>query len=579
MMMSLLLAGGVALMALLVLTLISFAFDGFAPARFVRERHDLALTGFLLVPLVFALALQPRAAEPALEVAVSTPGIQQFATGLIEQATAPQIAAQSAADSSASTALTLFSQFPWAEITVAIWVLGGVIALARLISDIIGLNLMRFASRPAKLPEAITLSRKIALRTSSKTLTPLLVGYLRPVVILPAEFRFDARARPVLEHEIAHLVRGDAWTVLGLRLLMVVFWWALPLYALERLISRNRETLCDQQAAIITQSPFELAHALLDTAERIRRAPALALAATPKKSALASRIHHLASPHATQKRTTTMRLALILPLLASTAVIATPHVGAETRHDRYDYSEREDFETPLARAAAHGEIDQVRALLDAGADPDVISEDGTALMAAIYSGHTDIARELVARGANPNIVSPGDGTALITAADLGEDGVVNLLLEMGADPELGISGDGTPLIAAARHGNMRSVDLLLEAGADVNAGMGGDGTPLIGAAQSGQVEIARRLINAGADVNGYLYGDETPLINAAQQGEIEVAELLVESGADLSLTVLATDRYGEQEYRSPLSEARRMNRGDMVRWLEARGAVHNPPAE
>lgn len=589
MMSSVILAAAIALAATGLLAGLASLFDRFAPARFVSERHDLALAGFLLLPIVFALALQPASEPP-------TPR-EQLATPVFDSGTEPQSDAREAARAAVEPARQRFEVslprpsllqrvgeiadlVPWASLAVSLWLIGSTIALARLVLDLLGLSLLRWNSRPIGLPAGLDLSRQVQLRLSTHAITPMLCGYFRPAIILPADFRFDEHALPVLEHEVAHLERGDAWTVLATRWLMVVFWWAAPLYLLDSMISRNRETLCDQRAAIITNSPIQLAHALLDAASRSRQAPALALAATPRKSALESRIRHLSSPDATQKRTTVMRLALILPLLASAALIATPHVGAVTHsHDR-DHYDRDDADLPLYRAASNGRIDRVRELLDGGADVNAISDgDGTALMAAIYSGHDDIARELVARGADPDIIALGDGTALIAAAHEGEDGVVNLLLEAGADPNLGAAGDGTPLIAAARFGNPRTVNLLLEAGADVNAALAGDGNPLIGASQMGQVEIARMLIDAGADLNGYVYHDETPLINAAQQGEIEVAELLVANGADLSLTVRATDRYGNEIWRSPLSEAQRLNRRDMVRWLEARGATHNPPSE
>lgn len=166
----------------------------------------------------------------------------------------------------------------------------------------------------------------------------------------------------------------------------------------------------------------------------------------------------------------------------------------------------------------------------------------------------------------------------------GRGDVVTVLLANGADANLAVSGDGSPLIAAARRGDMDIFDQLITAGADPELGIGGDGNPLIAAAQRGETAMVTALLDRGAAVDGYIYGDETPLINAAQSGHLDVAELLVAAGADLSLTVRASQydsetAQGEEVYRSPLSEARRLNRGDMVRWLEARGAQHRPPAD
>ncbi len=109
--------------------------------------------------------------------------------------------------------------------------------------------------------------------------------------------------------------------------------------------------------------------------------------------------------------------------------------------------------------------------------------------------------------------------------------------------------------------------------------MSGDGNPLINAALGGHIDVVNVLLAAGADPNGFVYGDETPLINAAQRGELAVAQGLVEAGADISLTVEASQYNGETVYRSPISEARRNNQQDMVRWLEANGAEHNAPEE
>ena len=53
-------AGLIALIASAVFLLALLIFDRLAPMRFIKERHDLALTVWLVVPLVFALALQPK---------------------------------------------------------------------------------------------------------------------------------------------------------------------------------------------------------------------------------------------------------------------------------------------------------------------------------------------------------------------------------------------------------------------------------------------------------------------------------------------------------------------------------------
>ena len=133
-------------------------------------------------------------------------------------------------------------------------------------------------------------------------------------------------------------------------------------------------------------------------------------------------------------------------------------------------------------------------------------------------------------------------------------------------------------VAGARRGDIDIVELLVSAGADVNGAVIADGNPLIGAAARGHADVVRRLLFEGADPNGYVYRDETPLINAARQGHVQIAEILTRAGADVSLTVETPPNDPGGPYRSPLSEAERNGRDDMVRWLTARGAEHRPPA-
>ena len=86
-------------------------------------------------------------------------------------------------------------------------------------------------------------------------------------------------------------------------------------------------------------------------------------------------------------------------------------------------------------AALYGDVDAVRRLLEAGANPNAASDAGsTALMQAIHD--LDKTRLLLDAGANPN-VRPDDGrTAVIVAASqFGSAAVVRLLLDRGANAQ------------------------------------------------------------------------------------------------------------------------------------------------
>lgn len=548
--------------------------DRLLPEQFVRERHDLAFSAFLLVPLIFVLTF--RAADvqlmPSL-VQVSEPtGINIAASPLMT----------STSNTSATPAESVSTMLPWPAILLTLWAVGSLLMFARLGAGLIQVHRLLSNTRSIQLPSTLRLSRTLPIRLSTETTSPMLVGYFNPVILVPEDFAIDDDARPVLEHEIAHAVRRDNWIALYLRVVTTLFWWNVPLYALRPVLIASREKLCDSRAVELTGAPQELARALLDTAVRALRKPAPALAATAHGAALADRIRRLTTPSGTRERRPAATLLVILPALSLAAVIATPQLGtaqqAETSLPGIS-SEESAFRERLYKAAYQGRVAIVRELVDAGSDPSAPAYgDGTPLMGAIRGGRNDVFDALLTMGADPNIASPGDGSALISAVREGQADMARRLLAAGADPDLAVPGDGAALISAAARGDINMIDLLLQADADVNVAIPRDGNPLIAASLRNRTEAVSRLLAAGADPNGYIYRDETPLINAAQAGHIAVAELLVAAGADVSLTVETPHHDAGGPYRSPLSEAERKGHTAMIDWLKARGAEHRPPA-
>jgi ankyrin repeat protein len=95
--------------------------------------------------------------------------------------------------------------------------------------------------------------------------------------------------------------------------------------------------------------------------------------------------------------------------------------------------------TPLLwasfRAAVVDQVPVIEALIAAGADPDAInsSGDSSCLILAAQSGCELAVAALVAGGANVDRQADGV-TALMVAARMGEVGVVRLLLQLGANP-------------------------------------------------------------------------------------------------------------------------------------------------
>jgi ankyrin repeat protein len=206
-------------------------------------------------------------------------------------------------------------------------------------------------------------------------------------------------------------------------------------------------------------------------------------------------------------------------------------------------------------------VTRVKNALKAGANVNNEDEDGhTPLMSAAYLGNLDIVKLLVAAGADPNRWAQGDNP-LGRAATGGNRDVYEFLRTIVADEvrkavseeelakgEKRRAREADPLvepfIEAAMMGRLDQLEFSLTAGVDVNAiGSRGNGA-LHYAAFYGRIPVMERLLEAGADVElrieegGLRRAGSTPLILTA--GSIfatnrpEVIRRLVAAGADIN---------------------------------------------
>ena len=132
----------------------------------------------------------------------------------------------------------------------------------------------------------------------------------------------------------------------------------------------------------------------------------------------------------------------------------------------------------LPLAALRGNAGAVKVLLEAGANLEARTEDGTtSLHNATILGHSEAVTVLARAGANLEARNEGGNTPLHMAA-LGETaGAVTVLTRAGADLEARAEGGNTPLHMAALGGNAKTVTALLEAGADPKARDNSDELP------------------------------------------------------------------------------------------------------
>ena len=161
-----------------------------------------------------------------------------------------------------------------------------------------------------------------------------------------------------------------------------------------------------------------------------------------------------------------------------------------------------DMDDRLVKAVYSENIEEIKLLLDSGADPNIRSHRFnifgqtyyTPLMFASNQGNNDIVELLLQPKYNTKVdlVDNYNNTSLAIASYNGYTEIVNMLLDSGADPNIKSDENGnTALIDASTNGFFEIVQMLLDSGADPNIKNNNGITSYRYALHRGHTDIAR----------------------------------------------------------------------------------------
>jgi beta-lactamase regulating signal transducer with metallopeptidase domain/uncharacterized protein involved in exopolysaccharide biosynthesis len=145
-----------------------------------------------------------------------------------------------------------------------------------------------------ELQRRLRMSRPVALLQSAAIEVPAVVGWLRPVVLVPASSLSGltpAQLELILAHELAHIRRHDHWVNLVQVLVETVLFYHPAVWWLSREIRRERELCCDDLAVATCGNRLAYARALSALEGLRQRSYALALGAGG--GSLLERIRHI----------------------------------------------------------------------------------------------------------------------------------------------------------------------------------------------------------------------------------------------------------------------------------------------
>lgn len=292
--------------------------------------------------------------------------------------------------------------------------------------------------------------------------------------------------------------------------------------------------------------------------------------------------------------------------------------------------EVDDPADTLIAAADAGDLDQVKAALQAGADVNTVSRliayrGKTAVYLAARNGFLAVVQALVEAGADVNVVIPSDDiwagvertcprcqTRFRSVQDRGQcRNCKHIFFASQSDYDADTAMDDlwdeaivevkpftssltlsprairqhaskpkyipvwlwhTPLMAAIRRGHPEIARALIQAGAELTLSHHTDQTPLMFAVEHQQREMVKLLITFGVDLDAKNSEGVTALMTAVMSGNRDVVEDCIRAGASVNLGTQLTTRGPLGQ--TALSTALELGDEAIVDILRAAGASH-----
>lgn len=204
----------------------------------------------------------------------------------------------------------------WPKVVVGIWAAGVLILSLRVLKSWSIVRHLRATAVPntdatyagmfEKLLQQLGVRQAVELLAIDADVVPMVVGWIRPAVILPASLVSGLPAthvEAILAHEIAHVRRHDFLVNLLQNALETLFFFHPAVWWLSARIRQEREHCCDDIAANLSGSAVEYSRAL--TALEEFRGISPAAAASAAGGSLFLRIQRLlnADSHSSHSRT------------------------------------------------------------------------------------------------------------------------------------------------------------------------------------------------------------------------------------------------------------------------------------
>jgi beta-lactamase regulating signal transducer with metallopeptidase domain/HEAT repeat protein len=303
---------------------------------------------------------------------------------------------------------------PW---IVSVWICGVALLSGRLLIGGIGVWQIRRRgiSAPGWLVEQ---TQRLAgdlrmacpeLKVSHRVQEAIALGFLRPMVLLPAAWvtqmpldMFEA----VLVHELAHIRRHDLWVNLFQRVVETLLFYHPAVWWLSRRLRIERELCCDELVVRVTRNPLRYAETLehIGRLSLASRSAPLIVSIMGSRSMLSVRIRNILRLQP-QRQSSWVWLAGVIPLLMAGVVCWSMTTGSNvSAQAEEDQSEELIVSVKFSGNNFHPETDLVKLVTTrqgTNVTPKQIKDDVDALIRTRWFAHVE-----------PIISSTDEGAAL-----------------------------------------------------------------------------------------------------------------------------------------------------------------------
>ncbi|QMU30763.1 M56 family metallopeptidase [Adhaeribacter radiodurans] len=191
-------------------------------------------------------------------------------------------------------------------VVVLIWLLGMLTMLLKFLGGLAYVQRLKhyktyalgttWNTRLANMAQSLRVNQPVQLFESALVKTPLVIGYLKPIILLP--FGTIASLSPdqveaILAHELAHIYRKDYLLNMLQTLIEILFFFNPAIWWMSDYVRVERENCCDDQAIALCGNPLVYARALANLETIAVKAPRLTLAFAGKDGSLLGRIKRL----------------------------------------------------------------------------------------------------------------------------------------------------------------------------------------------------------------------------------------------------------------------------------------------